>query len=72
MLPGDIRAEHPDLVVARVAPAALDWLPAGKGPEAHIFLVDPLGNAIHRYGDDPDIKRLSKDLARLLKASRVG
>lgn len=71
-LPADVQAEHPDLVVARVAPGALAWLPAAGGQEAHIYLVDPLGNAILRYGDDPDIKRLSKDLGRLLKASRIG
>jgi len=34
--------------------------------------VDPLGNLVLRYPDDPDIKKMAGDLTRLLKASRIG
>jgi cytochrome oxidase Cu insertion factor (SCO1/SenC/PrrC family) len=62
-------AEHAGLVVARVPPAAAAALPGGA---AAIYLVDPLGNLVLRYSEDPDIKALAKDLGRLLKASQIG
>jgi hypothetical protein len=42
------------------------------GSAPTILLVDPLGNLVLRYGADPDIKGLAKDMTRLLKASRIG
>ena len=42
-----------------------------RGADA-IYLVDPLGNLVLRYGADPDIKGIGKDLTRLLKASGIG
>jgi len=65
----DLLAQHPGLVVARVAPATLVALPGGP---AGIFIVDPLGNLVLRYPENPDIKRFAGDLARLLRASRIG
>jgi hypothetical protein len=65
----ELLAQHPGLVVARVAPAALAALPGGP---AGVYIVDPLGNLVLRYPDDPDIKRLAGDLSRLLRASRIG
>ena len=62
-------AEHPGLVVVRVDPATVDALPRGA---AAIHLVDPLGNQVLAWPRDPDIKRLANDLARVLKASRIG
>jgi hypothetical protein len=62
-------AEHPGLVVARVEAASRAALP-GARPSA--LLIDPLGNLVLRYGEDPDIKGIGKDLTRLLKASRIG
>jgi hypothetical protein len=35
-------------------------------------LVDPLGSLMMRFPGEPDARRMLKDLARLLKASRVG
>lgn len=47
-------------------------LPKSTHPNA-IFLVDPLGNVMMRYEQAPlDVKRVLKDLGRLLKYSRVG
>jgi hypothetical protein len=65
----DLVAQHPGLVVARVPAAALDALP---GALPGLWLVDPLGNLVLAYPAEPDVKGLARDLARLLKASRIG
>ena len=49
-------------------------LPAG-GPLDHVdrvYVVDPLGNFMMSYPADADPNGMRKDLARLLKASRIG
>jgi hypothetical protein len=65
----DVLADHPGLVVARVPASAAAQLPGGPGA---IYLVDPLGNLVLRYPEDPDIKGIGKDLGRVLKASGIG
>jgi hypothetical protein len=65
----DLVAMHPGLQVARVSAGALDALPGAKPA---IWLVDPLGNLVLSWPADPDVKKLAQDLARLLKASRIG
>jgi cytochrome oxidase Cu insertion factor (SCO1/SenC/PrrC family) len=68
-----LRAQHPGLIVARASPA--QWAPSALGAATSgigIVLVDPLGNLVLRYPAEPDIKRLAKDLERLLRASRIG
>jgi cytochrome oxidase Cu insertion factor (SCO1/SenC/PrrC family) len=62
-------AEHPDLQIARVSPDALGGLPAGVD---RIYLVDPLGNLVLAFPGDPDIKKVAKDIERVLRASRIG
>ncbi|MNT11768.1 hypothetical protein D3C72_1466670 [compost metagenome] len=54
--------------------AAQQWLPAepGKRAEDTLFLVDPLGNLMMRFPQDPDPKKMSGDLKKLLKVSRIG
>jgi hypothetical protein len=37
-----------------------------------IYAVDTLGNIFMRYPVDPDIKKFSNDLQRVLKASQIG
>jgi cytochrome oxidase Cu insertion factor (SCO1/SenC/PrrC family) len=37
-----------------------------------IYLVDPLGQLMMRYPDDPDPKKMIKDFQRLMKYSRLG
>ena len=66
-------ADYPGMHVAR-APANpfLAEFPAPRDPSGHIYLVDPLGNLMLRYPADPDPQRMLKDLARLLRASRIG
>jgi hypothetical protein len=66
--PAALLAQHPGLVVVRVPEAVPARFPGG----AALFLIDPLGNLVLRFPDDPDIKGVAKDLTRLLKASRIG
>jgi len=65
-------ASQPGLTVAHAAPGDWPRLAPSGDLRQYIFLLDPLGNVVLRYGDDPDIKRLAKDLSRLLSASRIG
>jgi cytochrome oxidase Cu insertion factor (SCO1/SenC/PrrC family) len=62
--------EHPGLTVVEADSTQWQALP-GVGANS-IYVVDPLGNVVLRYPFDPDIKRMAKDLERLLKASRIG
>jgi hypothetical protein len=62
-------AQHPDLLVVHVPRNAAAALPAGAG---RIYLVDPLGNLVLAFPADPDIRKLAKDIERVLKASRIG
>ena len=52
--------------------ANLAEFPASRSRADHIYVVDPLGNLMLRFPRDPDPRRIVKDLARLLKASRIG
>jgi hypothetical protein len=65
------------------APAAVleKWLPLeGGGDRAsdHVYLIDPLGNLMMRFpkgavsSDIEKVKRVHKDIAKLLKASAIG
>jgi hypothetical protein len=62
-------AKHPGLVVVRASETAPALLSGGVDS---LVLIDPLGNLVLRFPDDPDIKGIANDLARLLKASRIG
>ena len=50
------------------------WLPAEAGADVtdHLYLIDPLGNLMMRYPKDADPNKVKKDIAKLLKASRIG
>lgn len=52
--------------------ALLDKLPVKSELGNHIYVIDPLGNIMMRYDPDPDLRRMAKDLERLLRASWVG
>jgi hypothetical protein len=54
----------------RISRMKLEGFPGD--PVDHIYLVDPLGNLMLRFPRDPDPSKMSKDLQRLLKYSRVG
>ncbi len=50
----------------------LQAFPAEASVKDHIYLIDPLGNLMLRYPKDADPRKMIKDLARLLKVSRIG
>lgn len=64
-----VLAEHPDLVVVRTTPSDVAALPLGQQA---IYLIDPIGNQVLAWPRTPDVKALSRDLTRLLRASRIG
>lgn len=66
-------AEHAGLITARATPALLRALPTTvPGATDHIWLVDPLGNVMLRFPPGADPNLMKKDLARLLRVSRIG
>ena len=66
-------AQYPGTWLVRAAGVGLPGLfPSTAAVSDHIYLVDPLGNLMMRFPRDPDPRRMIKDLARLLKASRIG
>ena len=67
--PAALLAQHPGLVVVRIPAPVASRLPDGAKSD---YLVDPLGNLVLRYSEDPDIKGIARDLTRLLEASRIG
>jgi hypothetical protein len=67
--------EYDGTHMLRVQPDTLrKWLPAESDTavEDHIFMIDPLGNLMMRFPKDADATKIKKDLAKLLKASRIG
>ena len=71
----DVLAGHEGLHLRRAAPDALAAVfpaPAGSAAAQHIYIVDPLGNVMMRFPADADPNRMKKDLAKLLRASRIG
>ena len=62
-------AQHPDLLVVHVPRSAAAALPVGAD---RIYLIDPLGNLVLAFPADPDIRKVAKDIERVLKASRIG
>lgn len=65
-----ITGAHPDLLVV----PTLNQLPPEwrADLERGLLLVDPLGNRVILWPQNPDVKKLNQDLARLLRASRIG
>lgn len=70
-----IRGAYPDTqyYVADVD-ALSSWLPTEKERRIgdHIFLVDPNGNLMMRFPENPDPSLIKRDLSRLLKWSGIG
>jgi hypothetical protein len=65
--------EYDGTRMVRAAGSSLiaEFAPTGS-PRDHIYLIDPLGNLMLRFPRDADPRRMHKDLARLLKVSRIG
>jgi cytochrome oxidase Cu insertion factor (SCO1/SenC/PrrC family) len=53
------------------SPMVAEFAPA-RGARDHIYLIDPHGNLMLRFPKDADPRKMHKDLARLLRASRIG
>lgn len=65
--------EYEGTRIARVGSGAvLTGFPAVRSWTDHIYVVDPLGNLMLRFPPDPDPRGIMKDLARLLRVSRIG
>jgi hypothetical protein len=56
------------------AATVADWLPVDAGTTArdHIYMIDPLGHLMMRFPQDPEPRKVYKDIYKLLKASAVG
>jgi hypothetical protein len=52
--------------------AVIGKLAAEGDVKQHIYMIDPLGNVMMRWPANPDMKRMFKDIERLLKASQIG
>ena len=52
-------------------PIVAEFPPAGAARD-HIYLIDPHGNLILRFPKHADPRKMYKDVARLLRASRIG
>jgi glutathione peroxidase-family protein len=67
--------EYDGTQMLRADPRAVKaWLPVEQGTrvEDHIYMIDPLGNLMMRFPKDADPNKIKKDLAKLLRASRIG
>jgi hypothetical protein len=65
--------EHEGLKAARASRGSLlDELRLPENAAGYIFVVDPRGNLMLRFPGDPDGRRMLRDLARLLRVSRIG
>jgi hypothetical protein len=72
--PPEFAAEHPSMQMAMTPAPSRAAVMDGFGAEGpgRVFVVDPLGNVMMRYGADATTKGIQKDLKRLLKVSQIG
>jgi cytochrome oxidase Cu insertion factor (SCO1/SenC/PrrC family) len=59
-------------LVRAAASELLKRLPAERPLAEYIYLIDPRGNLVLRYGPDAEPGKMIKDLTRLLNTSRIG
>lgn len=67
--------EYDGTQMLRVNPSIVQkWLPADEGTSVvdHIYMIDPLGNLMMRFPKNAEANKMKKDIAKLLKASRIG
>jgi len=67
-------SDHPGMRVARASGNALfrEFPASPRALTDYIYLIDPLGNLMLRFPGDPDPRRMTRDLTRLLNTSRIG
>jgi hypothetical protein len=70
-VPAGVQREYEGTLFVRAPAAAVrELLATEEGRLAgHVWLVDPMGNLMLRWPQDPEPQRVKKDLARLLTAS---
>jgi hypothetical protein len=70
---GRLLREFDGTLAVRAGASALprEFAPPHEAAE-HLYLVDPLGNLMLRWGSAPDPNGMKRDLSRLLRVSRVG
>ncbi len=71
----DLEPDYAGTVRVRVNPLELtSWLPVepGRSWQEYLYVVDPRGHLMMRFPADGDPAKIRKDLARLLRASRIG
>lgn len=59
------------LLIRAAGSELIKAFPAPRVQTDHIYVIDPLGNLMMRYPRDADPRRMVKDIARLLKHSKV-
>jgi hypothetical protein len=65
--------DQPGVNVVRAPDGAfIAEFPSAGTPAGYIYVVDPRGTLMLRFPGDPDARRMLRDLARLLRASRIG
>jgi hypothetical protein len=77
-----MRVEDGTHMLRAPAEAVQQWLPLEQGTadraSDHVYLIDPLGNLMMRFpkgavsSDIEKVKKVNKDIAKLLKASAIG
>ena len=67
----ELLRDYDGMLFVRAPSAAVRNLlaPDGSATAGHVWLVDPMGNLMLRWPQEPDQQRVKRDLARLLTAS---
>ncbi|MCG5077163.1 cytochrome C oxidase subunit I [Paraburkholderia sp. RG36] len=74
-VPAVVKTAYPDTRMLRADSTSVSaWLPATDKTKDtdHIYLVDPNGNLMMRFPEQPDPSKIKQDLTKLLKWSRIG
>ena len=74
-LPTTVIREYDGTAMLRADPAEIaSWLNANGTPDyaERIYMVDPLGNLMMQFPKDADPNKTKRDVAKLLRASRIG
>lgn len=70
----DVQRSYPDLLIAApdVGQPGEAWRTILAASGYRFYIIDPLGNVMMRYPQEPEMQGMLRDLERLLKYSWVG
>lgn len=71
-VPEQVLEAYKGTVMVRADPKQLEQYLGKDDLEKSIWIIDPLGNLIMQYPEDPDPMLLRKDIGKLLRNSRIG